>query len=35
MRIDITNNAREELTKVLAKRKDDNKLLRIYIAGYG
>ena len=35
MKIDITNTAKEELVKVLANKKNENKLLRIYIAGYG
>ena len=35
MKIDVTNTAREELVKVLANKKNENKLLRIYIAGYG
>jgi len=35
MKIDITNTAKEELIKVLANKKNENKLLRIYIAGYG
>lgn len=35
MKIDITSTAKEELVKVLANKKNENKLLRIYIAGYG
>lgn len=35
MKIDITGAAKEEIVKVLANKKNENKLLRIYIAGYG
>jgi Fe-S cluster assembly iron-binding protein IscA len=35
MKIEITNEAQTEITKVLANEKNAGKLLRIYIAGYG
>ena len=35
MRIEITNEAKNEITKVMANEKNAGKLLRIYIAGYG
>jgi Fe-S cluster assembly iron-binding protein IscA len=35
MNIEITSTAKDELKKVLANKKNEDKLLRIYIAGYG
>lgn len=35
MKIEVTNEAKNEITKVLANEKNAGKLLRIYIAGYG
>jgi Fe-S cluster assembly iron-binding protein IscA len=35
MKIEVTNEAKNEITKVLANEKNTGKLLRIYIAGYG
>ncbi len=35
MKIDVTNEAKNEIAKVLAEEKNKGKLLRIYIAGYG
>jgi len=35
MKINLTDSAKEELQKVLASRKDKNKMLRIFLAGYG
>lgn len=35
MKIEVTNEAKEEITKVLSNEKNAGKLLRIYIAGYG
>ncbi len=35
MNIEITSTAKDELKKVLENKKNEDKLLRIYIAGYG
>lgn len=35
MKIEITNEAKSELEKVLSSQKNAGKSLRIYIAGYG
>lgn len=35
MKIEITNEAKSEIAKVMANEKNAGKLLRIYIAGYG
>jgi len=35
MKIEITSPAKDELAKVVANKKNESKLLRIYIAGYG
>ncbi len=35
MKIEVTNEAKNEISKVLSNEKNAGKLLRIYIAGYG
>jgi len=35
MEIILTDSAKEELNKVLESRKNNDKVLRIFLAGYG
>ncbi|TCS88781.1 hypothetical protein EDD65_107138 [Keratinibaculum paraultunense] len=35
MNINITEKAQKELKKIMEENKENKKLLRIYIAGYG